>query len=126
MNIHKLNHFINISAEYFTTENTNKYMILQNVGCSLLKIKYYFEFRRNSRVSSPHGTGPQRSMLAKEDDFDAIDGLSSSSRKVSIVEGKDGEVEIILEKDEPVIFTIFEAANIDGVQHLSSKNRCTR
>ncbi|KAI1728550.1 amiloride-sensitive sodium channel domain-containing protein [Ditylenchus destructor] len=82
--------------------------------------------RRNSRVSSPHGTGPQRSMLAKEDDFDAIDGLSSSSRKVSIVEGKDGEVEIILEKDEPVIFTIFEAANIDGVQHLSSKNRCTR
>ncbi|KAI1726695.1 diacylglycerol kinase accessory domain-containing protein [Ditylenchus destructor] len=82
--------------------------------------------KRNSRVPSPHGTGPQRSMLAKEDDFDVIDGLSSSSRRVSIVEGKDGEVEIILEKDEPVIFTIFEAANIDGVQHLSSKNRCTR
>ncbi|KAL3107794.1 hypothetical protein niasHT_017026 [Heterodera trifolii] len=28
--------------------------------------------------------------------------------------------------DRPVIFTIFEAANIDGVKHLSSKNRCTR
>nr|CAD2176512.1 unnamed protein product [Meloidogyne enterolobii] len=28
--------------------------------------------------------------------------------------------------DRPIIFTVFEAANIDGVRHLSSKSRCTR
>ncbi|KAF7640138.1 hypothetical protein Mgra_00000584 [Meloidogyne graminicola] len=28
--------------------------------------------------------------------------------------------------DRPIIFTVFEAANIDGVKHLSSKSRCTR
>uniref|UniRef100_A0A915ES58 Uncharacterized protein n=1 Tax=Ditylenchus dipsaci TaxID=166011 RepID=A0A915ES58_9BILA len=55
------------------------------------------------------------------------DSRSSSSHVPSQQKvGKDGEVEIFVDKDEPVIFTIFEAANIDGVQHLSSKSRCTR
>ncbi|CAM6031938.1 unnamed protein product, partial [Sphagnum compactum] len=79
---------------------------------------------------------PQMLACPEVDDYDSIEAIdadnveylpsSTSHRKVSIVEGNDGEVEIILEEDEPVIFTIFEAANIDGVQHLSSKSRCTR
>lgn len=46
--------------------------------------------------------------------------------QVSIVEGKDGEVEIIMDDGEPLFFTVLEEANIDGVRHLTEANRTTR
>lgn len=79
---------------------------------------------------------PNPDHLAQEDEFKPMDEGSTAatskrtsivdSRKLSMIENKDGNVELIFEDDEPMIFTIFEAANFDGVHHLSSKSRITR
>lgn len=71
-----------------------------------------------------HENYPHLQMLAAEDDFDGIDSESMNSRRVSIQEGKDGKIEIVVDNDEPVIFTVFE--NIDGIRHLFSDSRVTR
>lgn len=93
------------------------------------------------RSSSPASLAPEKLASMEEvgeperetglEQVEHIDSspLSTGGRRVSIVEGKDGAMDIIVEEEndeEPMIFTIFEAANIDGVKHLSSKSRCTR
>ncbi|KAH7702968.1 Amiloride-sensitive sodium channel family protein, partial [Aphelenchoides avenae] len=85
-------------------------------------LTFKVERRPDSRLSG----AVTASVLAPDDgDFQSIDAESNAG-KVSIVEGKDGEVEIIMDDGEPLFFTVLEEANIDGVRHLTEANRTTR
>lgn len=62
------------------------------------------------------------------DDIPHIDANSeiSPSAKISVVEGKDGEVELVVEDDGPVLFSLLEDTDIEGVRHLTDTRHSTR
>lgn len=92
------------------------------------------ESNKKSTISeSPEEVEEMKNMRQNSDCPDFLDNsnnLLNQSRKLSLVsvkEASDGNVEFVFEEEDgPVIFTLFEAANFDGVQHLSSKSRITR
>lgn len=48
------------------------------------------------------------------------------SAKISVVEGKDGEVELVVDNDGPVLFSLLEETDIEGVRHLTDAKHSTR
>uniref|UniRef100_A0A914E563 Uncharacterized protein n=1 Tax=Acrobeloides nanus TaxID=290746 RepID=A0A914E563_9BILA len=83
-------------------------------------------------VDRRKSTGPslpgRTSRTSGSDVETGISSHPSTHRKsvVNVVEGEDGDVEIIMEENEPMVLTVLEETNMDGVRHLSDKNRSTR
>lgn len=91
----------------------------------LLKFKIISQhFRKSTGASLPGRT----SRTSGSDVETGISSHPSTHRKsvVNVVEGEDGDVEIIMEENEPMVLTVLEETNMDGVRHLSDKNRSTR
>lgn len=64
---------------------------------------------------------------AEAEDIPSIDAPDmSQSAKLSIVEGRDGEVELVVDNDGPVLFSLLEETDIEGVKHLTDVRHSTR
>lgn len=64
---------------------------------------------------------------AEAEDIPSIDAPEmSNSAKISVVEGKDGEVELVVDNDGPVLFSLLEETDIEGVRHLTDARHSTR
>ncbi|KAI6193047.1 Na+ channel, amiloride-sensitive family-containing protein [Aphelenchoides besseyi] len=59
------------------------------------------------------------------DDFPSIDN-SQPSAKISVVENRDGDVELVVDNDGPVLFSMLEETDIEGVRHLKDSRHSTR
>lgn len=60
------------------------------------------------------------------EDIPSIDAPDITSAKISVVEGKDGEVELIVDNEGPVLFSLLEETDIEGVKHLTDARHSTR
>lgn len=65
---------------------------------------------------------------ADAEDIPSIDANPemSNSAKLSIVEGRDGEMELVVDNDGPVLFSLLEETDIEGVRHLTDTRYSTR
>jgi hypothetical protein len=65
---------------------------------------------------------------ADAEDIPSIDANPeiSPSAKISVVEGKDGEMELVVDDDGPVLFSLLEDTDIEGVRHLTDSRHSTR
>ncbi|KAK0396101.1 hypothetical protein QR680_001564 [Steinernema hermaphroditum] len=80
------------------------------------------------RENSTHSLNPQMvtSTVTCADDTEDTVTVQDSLRRISVINGEDGEVELVVDEEKPVFLNILEEANMDGVRHLKSDNRATR
>ncbi|KAI6174606.1 hypothetical protein M3Y97_01009400 [Aphelenchoides bicaudatus] len=92
---------------------------------------YRIDPSRPTSISSQNPSLPASPYLppyaADAEDIPSIDAPDmTNSAKISVVEGKDGEVELVVDNDGPVLFSLLEETDIEGVRHLTDARHSTR
>uniref|UniRef100_A0A1I7ZEP0 Amiloride-sensitive sodium channel subunit alpha n=1 Tax=Steinernema glaseri TaxID=37863 RepID=A0A1I7ZEP0_9BILA len=80
------------------------------------------------RENSTHSLNPQlvTSTVTSADETEDTVTVHDSMQRISVINGDDGEVEVVVDDEKPVLLNILEETNMDGVRHLKSENRATR
>ncbi|KAI6240504.1 hypothetical protein M3Y99_00444800 [Aphelenchoides fujianensis] len=97
---------------------------------------FRLDSRSPSQLSRPSHAGslqggphtPFSPPLESGEDIRSIDAAESvPSAKISVVENRDGDIELVVENDDgPVLFSLLEETDIEGVRHLKDTRHSTR